>query len=204
MDLEIVDAGQGAASLDLLRAVHRARGQEAEDAIRRGGDPNGRYSNGEPVLGAAADRIGGEGMAEVFRELLRAGADPSAAGAGGQTAMHRLARSAPADAKEAMRAAEELVRAGADVSARDSGGWGPLEVALRWGKTELAAALIGWGAEPVEGDALGRRITEVLESAGAKGEARTLARAAEERQEMGREVPMAEGDSAGKRAKRRI
>ncbi|WEH42026.1 ankyrin repeat domain-containing protein [Streptomyces sp. AM 2-1-1] len=79
------------------------------------------------------------------RTLLRAGADPEAADAHGNTPLYIAAVQGDADV------AEILLRAGARADT-ESGGWGsegtPLCAAACWGSTEVVRVLLAAGADP--------------------------------------------------------
>lgn len=186
-------ARKAGADRDLRWGVARRDLEDVRAALKAGANPNGTMENGEPMLCSAAATIEDERSEKILGELLEAGADPRVAGAHGQTALHRLARSGGGEAEAAaIRAGEKLVRSGADVMAKDSGGWGPLEVALRWDRMGMARELIGWGAKPTDQDALGRKISEVLKATGGSPEAKGVARSLEESGELEGRVKKAE------------
>lgn len=91
-----------------------------------------------PVADAAQ-----RGEAEEIRNLLRQGADPSAAQPDGMTALHWSALNDHLDI------VETLIFAGATLQpATRVGGYTPLHLASRAGNAEVVAALLGAGANP--------------------------------------------------------
>jgi ankyrin repeat protein len=91
-----------------------------------------------PVADAAQ-----RGEAEEIRNLLRQGADPSAAQPDGMTALHWSALN------DQLEIVETLIFAGATLQpATRVGGYTPLHLASRAGNAEVVAALLGAGANP--------------------------------------------------------
>ena len=117
--------------------------QMARDLITRGSDIRARNRRGAEPLHAAV--IGAPGSAswnpacqrDVILYLIEAGADPSAAAAGGVTPLHRAVRN------RCSAAVEALLRAGADPRLRNDRGSTPSDLA-HWttgrGGTGSAAA----------------------------------------------------------------
>jgi hypothetical protein len=115
----------------------------ARDLIRRGADIRAKNRRGAEPLHAAV--IGAPGSAswnpacqrDVIAYLIEAGADPSAAAAGGVTPLHRAVRN------RCSAAVEALLRAGANPDLRNARGSTPADLA-RWttgrGGTGSAAA----------------------------------------------------------------
>jgi ankyrin repeat protein len=84
---------------------------------------------------------------EVVETLLKGGADATAAGADGDTALHALAERATIDADAPAAILDLLLRAGAQLEARDATGRTPLHRATRRDSTIVAALLLDRGAD---------------------------------------------------------
>ncbi len=118
------------------------------------GDPRWHWVLIQPIRGATSDRESREGHFSSMQVLLRHGVDPNVSRYG-QTVLHFAAgyRGDVSDQDRA-RFAGMLINFGAKVSCRDDLLKStPLGWACRWGRLELAKALVAGGAPILEEDA---------------------------------------------------
>ena len=108
-----------------------------------------------PLLACAAG--GAVAHPEVVNALLDAGADPAARTASGATPLHWAIRAAPAgsSARGRLGVVDLLIARGADVDAVDGAGETPLLDAVSANQPEIAARLLGAGADALLPDPRG-------------------------------------------------
>lgn len=111
------------------------------DAVRAlvelGADPHlaSRPAGFTPLHSAVADDAGGADAKDIARMLLRAGADPNAQSASGNTPLHTVAFTGDVEITKL------LVAAGGDATIKNNDGLTPLDVARDRGRAEVAALL---------------------------------------------------------------
>lgn len=187
IDEELRAYAKGLLDKRLISAARNGNREGILDALRDGADPNA-IVDGELALGLAAQ----SGKAMAVREMLKSGADPRREGARKQTALHSLARAPGQVSEERLRkVARILIEAGADVSAEDNGGWGPLAVALRNRRKDLAMDLIAAGAKASGVDQIGRTLEQIAKECGLSEE-RSLARMLIEAESLEKRTPSLE------------
>ena len=129
----------------VLEAVTFGSRDALLDALRRGGNPND-VENGQSALAMACI----QDRADLVADLIAHGANVSAAGSDGTTALHTVA------AIGSVGLGRILLEAGADPNAINDIGQTPLIVAARIGSEELIEVLLKAGANARARDHLGR------------------------------------------------
>jgi ankyrin repeat protein len=127
-------ASDGFTALGLAAFFKRPEAVRA--LLELGADPHlaSRPAGFTPLHSAVADDTGGAGK-EIARMLLRAGADPNAQSASGNTPLHTVAFTGDVEITKL------LLASGGDATIKNNDGLTPLDVARDRGRAEVAALL---------------------------------------------------------------